>query len=460
MRKQSDLRRALLSGAIGSGVGAASGAASEILSSGLDSRDIGRAAITGALIGGGSSALLRGGNRTAAILGGAGGISSAQADVRETLGQGRGDEVYLPQQMMDYGDEMWQDYYSQSPEYLQNKYASEAPPSSQKKKASMSLNDLAIMEKVSGHTLGRLTLDNGCVVVEDQGRYTTYDKTGAYTYGTFDTLEGAKTAAMSFNQYSMADSGTGRVARRGFFGLGPAEYTNINNMSGRERARMVGSRSGNRIYKDFMGRQNNAPTATSTRPAAPAQPAAPVQQPVQPQQQAPARQQSRGPSRRTQRQNTAVRDATAETRARLKDQYTAQQQEALAKQEAAYKRRMALAERKAAEREAAAAGKLTAAETRATQAEARALRSGRYLKGGIAGLGLLGGGYLLNKFLGSSEEPQDSYSNYIAQAGNYVNQAMPYVNQAVGAAQQMGYLGGGAQGAYQQMPAYGPPQYR
>tara|TARA_Y100001970_G_C13886396_1_gene676451 strand:+ start:247 stop:732 length:486 start_codon:yes stop_codon:yes gene_type:complete len=160
-----------------------------------------------------------------------------------------------------------------------------------------------------------------------------------------------------------------------------------------------------------------------------------------------------------QRQNTAVQDATARTRERLESKYTAQQQEALAKQEAAYKRRMALAERKAAEREAAAGTKLTQAESRAAAAEAKALRSSRYLKGGVAGLGLLGGGYLLNKFLGSSEEPQNTYSDYISQAGSYVNQAMPYVNQAMGAAQQMGYLGGGNQGSYQQMPAYGPPRY-
>lgn len=479
MRKQSDLRRALLSGAIGSGVGAASGAASEILSSGLDSRDIGRAAITGALIGGGSSALLRGGNRTAAILGGAGGITSAQADVRETLGQGRGDEVYLPQQMMDYGDEMWQDYYSQSPEYLQNKYASEAPPSGQKKKASMSLDDLAIMEKVSGHTLGRLTLDNGCVVVEDQGRYTTYDKTGAYTYGTFDTLEGAKTAAFFGSRYEHV--GGGDIVRRRLF-RGPEMLTNFADMSQEQRRGLLsGNRSARRAAEQAAQRSNysSAPSRSAAAPAAnmpPAQPAAPVRPappvqpvppappapPVQPPQAPPAQKATGGSAlaqkqmyenqllqqeqRHRQQMNEATRNASQRARSRAQQQTND-------------------ATRRAAEKARARMGAQHAKEVQALNQERAALQKslGRYRMAGglgLGALGLAGAAYLGNKLLGSSDEPQDTYSDYIAQAGSYVNQAMPYVNQAVGAAQQMGYLGGGAQGAYQQMPAYGPPQYR
>ena len=68
------------------------------------------------------------------------------------------------------------------------------------KEASMSLNDIATMEAMSGVNVGRTRTKVG-MIIDSNGVYTLYDESGKYTYGEFTKLSEAQDLAEKVAQY-------------------------------------------------------------------------------------------------------------------------------------------------------------------------------------------------------------------------------------------------------------------
>lgn len=94
-----------------------------------------------------------------------------------------------------------------------------------KKKASMSLKDLAYMESISGVNVGRVKTSAG-TIVDSNGVYTLYDSSGENIYGKFSKLSEAQAYAEKVAQYQIgqAADGTYQVMRGGQAVAADANY--------------------------------------------------------------------------------------------------------------------------------------------------------------------------------------------------------------------------------------------
>lgn len=75
-----------------------------------------------------------------------------------------------------------------------------------KKEASMTLNDIAAMEAMSGTNVGRTQTKVG-MIIDSNGVYTLYDDTGKYTYGDFTKLSEAQEHAEKVAKYYATEGG-------------------------------------------------------------------------------------------------------------------------------------------------------------------------------------------------------------------------------------------------------------
>lgn len=238
-KESSQLLRGTLSGLLGAGSGAASGYLSEVVSGGSP-EDRAQAALSGALVGGTASGLLRGaGNRLSPLLGAAAGVASSVDSVRAKVpGFGRSPVSLQSAQ---------QGYYSQDP-------AAYGPPYQKyaQEKVSMTLDDIAIMEKVSGINYSRLETDDR-TVVQCGSKYHVFSKEASVHEGTYDSLSEAKTAQF----WSGNPSQSGFAFQRGLFG-GAATPIDLTDDVYRGGVKGFGSGNVNRGLLEYKSNQIKA----------------------------------------------------------------------------------------------------------------------------------------------------------------------------------------------------------
>ena len=238
-KESSQLLRGTLSGLLGAGSGAASGCVSELVSGGSP-EDRAQAALSGALVGGTASGLLRGaGNRLSPLLGAAAGVASSVDSVRAKVpGFGRSPVSLQSAQ---------QGYYAQDP-------AAYGPPYQKyaQEKVSMTLDDIAIMEKVSGINYSRLETDDR-TVVQCGSKYHVFSKEASVHEGTYDSLSEAKTAQF----WSGNPSQSGFAFQRGLFG-GAATPIDLTDDVYNKGVKGLGSGNVNRGLLEYKSNQIKA----------------------------------------------------------------------------------------------------------------------------------------------------------------------------------------------------------
>lgn len=104
------------------------------------------------------------------------------------------------------------------------------------KEASMSLNDVAVMEAMSGVNVGRTRTKVG-MIIDSNGVYTLYDESGKYTYGDFTKLSEAQEHAEKVAKFQTQWNPTTNqydTVRKGFFGLGKAQIVDPDSYQSRK----------------------------------------------------------------------------------------------------------------------------------------------------------------------------------------------------------------------------------
>tara|TARA_B100000214_G_scaffold323291_1_gene259655 strand:- start:15708 stop:17228 length:1521 start_codon:yes stop_codon:yes gene_type:complete len=219
------LRNIIGGSATGAGLGALSGGISNYMAEGDLDHAI-RGAVVGAGMGGLSGAYLGGVNRalSAGVSAATPALLAQQKDrpiLRELFSPDAGDlgsELYSEKNRFNEGSAEWQDYYAKNPDrYAANYGEPEQEKEAMIKKASMTLEDIAYMEKVSGQNVGRVATSVG-TIIDSGGNYTLYDNSGEYTYGTFNKLAEAEDYAEKLAEYfTQINDGTAQVMRKGRF---------------------------------------------------------------------------------------------------------------------------------------------------------------------------------------------------------------------------------------------------
>jgi hypothetical protein len=105
--------------------------------------------------------------------------------------------LYSADNAFEEGSPAWEAYYAENPEAYAERY--------EKTAAAMTLDDIALMEEMSGQVVGRTRTKVG-TVVDSNGVYTLYDNTGDYTYGEFTKLSEALYYAEKLAQFSLGDA--------------------------------------------------------------------------------------------------------------------------------------------------------------------------------------------------------------------------------------------------------------
>ena len=434
----------------GAGVGGLVGGGTTAMAGGDTSdilRGIGAGAITGGALGlgsGGLNTVLKSkyapSLKNTLAVSGVSGLAGLSEDYRRSvLGE---KPLHIPSEMIDPNDPYFQEYYMQMqmqrPELFKQSSA-QAPV----KKATTSLADIETMEKVSGQVFGKISTPEGGTIVESNGRYITYDKTGQYTYGTFDTLEGAKTAM--FNRYSYNPQ-TGNVSRSGFFGLGTVrDMGAVSSLDPAQTKKLQKSRSGRRA----LGQAKNVQQG--------------MQQGIEKGRQMAISEQRLaqnmglkmpGEAGFSSGQTAKVYSSPAQVRAQSPVQFPRAPTGNIGGGANPFARGPA------APITPAPAAPAPAAPTAAPTAAPKAGTLGKVLRRGGA-IGLTAGvGYGLYRLFSDNKPPPppppSTYERFMTGASNLIAQAPQYLQ----AAQQMGFLGGGGggYGQYQQMSPYQQPR--
>lgn len=356
-----------------------------------------RGAVVGSVMGAVPGLALRNSN-LALRLGVAGAIPAALAAqkdrpiLQKLFSPGHEDmlsNLYSADRAFQEGSPEWNAYYQNNPDAYKARYEKQA--------ASMSLEDIALMEEMSGQVVGRTRTKVG-TIVDSNGKYTLYDETGKYTYGDFtklsEAVEHSEKVAERYGYNYNTTTGAGEITRRGgFMGLGKSQVVGRLGQDG--KVVMEGSFKG----PSYMRRLFGGTGAASYEKA--------QQGLMSASQQAPS------------------------TAQQLK---TTQSELASAQQE------------------------LSAAQKEVQQATQRAARYGKVLKG-VGAAGVLGGlGYLGYQYF-KPDSWTDRFSNAANSALQTSQKYLPQVSGALNAMNQggsaglMGYAANQA-GQYQQIPQY------
>lgn len=390
-----------LSSAVGStllrhGGGAMAGALGGGISNALYGGDMDhaiRGAVVGSVMGAVPGLALRNSN-LALRLGVAGAIPAALAAqkdrplLQKLFSPGHDDmlsNLYSAERAFQEGSPEWNAYYQNNPDAYSARY--------EKKAAAMSLDDIALMEEVSGQVVGRTRTKVG-TIVDSNGKYTLYDDTGKYTYGDFtklsEAVEHSEKIAERYSYNYNTTTGAGEITRRGgFMGLGKKQVVGTLGPDGKVvmnqgfqgpsyRKRLFGGSGGASYQKAEQGLMNAAQQTPST----------------------------------------------AQQLKTTQGQLSATQQE------------------------------LSAAQKEVQQATQRAARYGKVLKG-VGAAGVLGGlGYLGYQYF-KPDSWTDRISNAVGSAQKYIPQATGALNalNQGGGAGLMGYAANQV-GQYQQIPQY------
>ena len=361
-----------------------------------------RGAVVGSVLGSVPGLALRNSN-LALRLGVAGAIPAALASqkdrpiLQELFSPGHDDmlsNLYSAERAFQENSPEWNEYYQNNPDAYAARYEKQA--------ASMSLDDIAYMEEMSGQVVGRTRTKVG-TIVDSNGKYTLYDDTGKYTYGDFTKLSAAvehsEKVAMWFSQGSYSHkydpkTGGGTVTRKG-----PGVW-------GFRKKEVVGT----------LGQDGKVVLN-------------------------PGQQALRGTEAARFQQAAEGLQTKATTNPSLQGQLTT------AKAEVAEAKRL----QAAAQQEAAQAGQ-------------KATRYGRVLKG-VGAVGALGGlGYLGYQYF-KPDSWQDRASNAVSSAVQKTQKYMPHISGALNAFNQsggtgvMGYAANQGAGQYQQIPQYNTRRY-
>jgi hypothetical protein len=185
-----------------------------------------RGAVVGGVLGSVPGLMLRNSNPLLR-LGLAGAIPAALAAqkdrpmLQELFSPGHDDmlsNLYSAERAFQENSPEWNEYYQNNPDAYAARYEKQA--------ASMSLDDIAYMEEMSGSVVGRTRTKVG-TIVDSNGKYTLYDDTGKYTYGDFTKLSSAiehseKVAAWWKDKYTTTSDSI-RRQKGGWLGRGNSE---------------------------------------------------------------------------------------------------------------------------------------------------------------------------------------------------------------------------------------------
>lgn len=399
--------------------GALTGAVSGGLSNYLAGGDMDHA-IRGAVVGAGMGAvpgvMLRN-NQVAryALAAGVPGLLAFQKDrpgISSLFSPGSSDlgsSLYTAERAFEEGSPEWQEYYAENPEAYSARY--------EKTAASMTLDDIALMEEMSGESVGRTHTKVG-TIVDSNGRYTLYDKSGNYTYGSFDKLSEAVAAsekvAMLFRRGRMVtDAAQGTVVYQpGGFGWrrGVGEVVGTMDDSGKlvatDKYHQTVRGAGNRAAYTSAGDKLRREMETARQ--------APKG--------GPAYQQQQQTLKNTQGQLKSTQGQLQTSQGQLQ---TTQ-------------------------------GELSAAQKELEAAQKTNKMWGRAAKGLTGAAALAGLGYLGYQYF-KPDSWTDRLSNAASGAVNTASKYMPYAQQAMSAMNQggggfMGYSANNNYGQYQQMP--------